>query len=37
MQISPKTKEAMLKNIIRLQNLEKRFLIEEFKAYGVKP
>lgn len=37
MQISPKAKEAMLKNIIRAQNLEKRFLIEEFKAYGVKP
>ena len=34
MKISPKTKEAMLKNIIRAQNLEKRFLIEEFKAYG---
>lgn len=37
MQISPKAKEAMLKNIIRAQNLEKRFLIEEFKAYGVRP
>jgi hypothetical protein len=37
MPISPKAKEAMLKNIIRAQNLEKRFLIEEFKAYGVKP
>jgi hypothetical protein len=37
MKISPKAKEAMLKNIIRAQNLEKRFLIEEFRAYGVTP
>lgn len=37
MKISPKAKDAMLKNIIRAQNLEKRFLIEEFKAYGIKP
>ena len=37
MNLPPITREAMLKNIIRAQNLEKRFLIEEFKAYGVKP
>lgn len=37
MKISPKAREAMLKNIIRAQNLEKRFLIEEFRAYGVTP
>jgi hypothetical protein len=35
--IDPKTRDAMLKIITFQQNLVKHNMVEQFKAYGVKP
>jgi hypothetical protein len=35
--LSPKDRNAVVKNIIQMENVEKRFLIETFKAYDIAP
>ena len=35
--LTPDTRAAMLKIVILQQNLAKRQMIEQFKAYGVEP
>jgi hypothetical protein len=35
--LDPRTRTALVKNIVFQQNFEKRRLIEIYKAYGIKP
>jgi hypothetical protein len=35
--LSPKDRNAVVQNIIQMENVEKRFLIETFKAYDIAP